>query len=81
MYGGCDSLHWAVLRERWVSLRAQLHGDVVEMQDREHARTDPELAGLIKRLDLEAPDFHPRPTTAAQASQRAERHLTPEAKT
>jgi hypothetical protein len=36
---------------------------------------------LIKRLDLEAPDFHPRPTTAAQASQRAERHLTPEAKT
>lgn len=72
MDGGYDSLHWAVLGERWTSLRAQLHGDVVAMQDREYARTDPEIAGLIKRLDLAAPDFHPKPTMAAQPSQRAE---------
>lgn len=61
MDGGYDSLHWAALRERWVSLRAQLHGDVVSMQDRKQARTNAELADLIKRLDLAAPDFHPKP--------------------
>jgi len=66
MDGGYDSLHWAVLRERWASLRAQLHGDVVSAQDRERVRTNPELAGLIERLDLAAPDFHPRPTTGAR---------------
>ena len=62
MDGGYDSLHWTVLRERWASLRAQLHGDVVAVQDREHARTNHEFACLIKRLDLAAPDFHPKPT-------------------
>ena len=72
MDGGYDSLHWAVLGERWASLRAQLHGDVVAMHDRERARTDPELAGLIERLDLAAPDFHPKPTWTGQRSQRAE---------
>ncbi len=61
MEGGYDSLHWAVLKERWAALRAQLHGDVVTIQDREHARSNPDLAGLIKRLDCAAPDFHPKP--------------------
>jgi len=77
MEGGYDSLHWTVLRERWASLRAQLHGDVVTMQDRERARTDPELAGLIKRLDLAAPDFHPKPTRTVEPSRRADRPLAP----
>ena len=70
MAGGYDSLHWSVLRERWADLRAQLHGDVVATADREHARTDPQLARLIKRLDLAAPDFHPKPNVAAQPSER-----------
>lgn len=69
MEGGYDSLHWQILRERWSSLRAQLHGDVVSPQDRELARTDPELEGLIKRLDLAAPNFHPKPKKTAQPSE------------
>jgi hypothetical protein len=60
MDGGYDSLHWAVLRERWTSLRAQLHGDVVATKDRNHARTNAELANLITRLDRATPDFYPR---------------------
>ncbi|WP_246790384.1 helicase-related protein [Aminobacter aminovorans] len=80
MEGGYDSLHWAVLKERWAALRAQLHGDVVAIQDRGHARSDPALAGLIKRLDLAAPDFHPKPTMTAQPSRRAERLLASTAK-
>lgn len=69
MEGGYDSLHWQVLRERWSSLRAQLHGGIVSPQDREqYARTDTELAGFIKRLDEAAPDFHPRPKKTIQSS-------------
>ena len=60
MDGGYDSLHWAHLLRRWDDLRAQLHGDVVSMRDRERSRTDPELESLIRRLDLAAPDFYPR---------------------
>lgn len=73
MEGGYDSLHWAVLKERWAALRAQLHGDVVAIQDREHARSDPSVAGLIKRLDLAAPDFHPEPKMIAKPLRRPER--------
>lgn len=62
--GGYDSLHWAVLEERWADLRAQLHGDVVATKDREQARADLELARLIRRLDSAAPDFHPKPTVS-----------------
>lgn len=60
MDGGYDSLHWAQLLRRWDELRAQLHGDVVSMRDRQRARSDPELESLIRRLDLAAPDFYPR---------------------
>lgn len=60
MDGGYDSLHWAQLLRRWGDLRAQLHGDVVSMGDRQGARSDPELQSLIRRLDLAAPDFYPR---------------------
>lgn len=67
--GGYDSHRWAVLQERWASLRAQLHGDVVETRDREQARTNAELADLITRLDRATPDFYPR-LTACTASQR-----------
>lgn len=80
MDGGYDSLHWAVLKERWAALRAQLHGDVVAIQDREHGQSDPELAGLIKRLDCAAPDFHPKPTMTAQPSPHAERLLASKTK-
>ncbi|MDB5412461.1 MAG: helicase [Rubritepida sp.] len=72
MDGGYDSLHWAVLGERWASLRAQLHGDVVLIQDRRRARTDPELAALINRLDIATPDFHPKPTSRAAFTARRE---------
>lgn len=75
MEGGYDSLHWDVLRERWAALRAQLHGDVVSMRDRELARTDPELAELIERLDFAAPDFHPKPEVAKPPPQTANRRL------
>lgn len=62
--GGYDSLQWAVLEERWADLRAQLHGDVVAIVDRERARTEPQIAGLISRLDRAAPDFHPKPAVS-----------------
>lgn len=64
--GGYDSLHWSILLDRWKDLRAQLHGDVVAPEDRERARTDPELARLVERLDAAAPDFHPRPKWGAR---------------
>lgn len=73
MDGGYDSLHWAILHERWASLRAQLHGDVVTMQDREHAQTDGVLAGWIDRIDLATPDFHPKPAMTAQPSRNAKK--------
>ncbi|MFG1285138.1 helicase-related protein [Xanthobacter autotrophicus] len=68
MDGGYDSHHWAVLRERWASLRAQLHGDVVATKDRAQDRTNAELADLIKRLERATPDFYPSPTTAFDLS-------------
>jgi hypothetical protein len=63
--GGYDSFHWSVLRERWASLRAQLHGDVVTTTDRQRAKNDCELAALLARLDRAAPNFYPVPRAAA----------------
>ena len=63
---GYDSLQWAVLGERWADLRAQLHGDVVTIMDRERARANPQLASLVSRIDLAAPDFHPKLTATVQ---------------
>ena len=63
--GGYDSFHWSVFRERWASLRAQLHGVVVATTDRERVQNDCELAALVARLDRAAPNFYPAPKAAA----------------
>jgi hypothetical protein len=71
MDGGYDSLHWSILTDRWDALRAQLHGDVVALDDRKRAQKDLELARLVERIDQVSPDFYPRPKVIAIGSKRS----------
>jgi hypothetical protein len=54
--GTYDEHHWRVLKDRWDSLRAQLHGVVIPLAE---AGDDPELVTLAQGLNEDAPSFSP----------------------
>lgn len=54
--GTYDEHHWAVLRERWDDLRAQLHGIVVPTR---HAGSSMQELEILDWLSKCAPDFSP----------------------
>ena len=65
IFGGTyDQHHWAVLRERWDDLRAQLHGVVIPERLAGQLLNDDEAAALREVLDA-APSFSPMVTGTA----------------
>lgn len=57
--GTYDDYHWAVLSQRWNSMKAQLNGDILPGIVNDDA--DPARASLVARARAAAPDFSPRP--------------------
>jgi hypothetical protein len=51
-----DEQNWKVLRKRWDSLRAQLHGIVISGG---YASTEPKLQEIARRITDAAPNFSP----------------------
>lgn len=56
--GTYDDHNWQVLKERWMELRAQLHGEVLPHQGT-HAAISPELEALRNRIIVSTPNFAP----------------------
>jgi lauroyl/myristoyl acyltransferase len=56
--GTYDDHNWQVLKERWMELRAQLHGEVLPHQGT-HAAISPELEALRNRIIVATPNFAP----------------------
>lgn len=56
--GTYDDHNWQVLKERWMELRAQLHGEVLPHQGT-HAAISPELEALRNRIIVATPSFAP----------------------
>ncbi|ODU43443.1 MAG: hypothetical protein ABS96_23540 [Lysobacteraceae bacterium SCN 69-123] len=52
--GTYDEQNWAVLRDRWRDLRAQLHGIVLAEWE-----VAPELREIVRRINSAAPHFSP----------------------
>ena len=72
IFGGTyDEHHWAVLRERWDDLRAQLHGVVIPERLAGQTLNVGEAAALKEVLDA-APSFSPMVTGAATRRRIAE---------
>jgi len=61
--GTYDDHHWAVLRQRWDSMRAQLNGDVLPNVDCDPS--DTERNALIGAARAAAPDLAPPPIPSA----------------
>lgn len=57
--GTYDDRHWAVLKSRWNSMRAQLNGEI--LPDVECAPDDRAREALIRQARAAAPDFSPSP--------------------
>lgn len=55
--------HWDVLKRRWESLRAQLNGEILTLEDLEDDGSD--LLGLLEELREAAPKFSPPPRVQA----------------
>ena len=56
--GTYDDHNWQVLKERWMELRAQLHGEVLPHQGT-HTAISPELEALRNRIIAATPSFAP----------------------
>jgi len=56
--GTYDDHNWQVLKERWMELRAQLHGEVLPHQGT-LAAISPELEALRNRIIVSTPNFAP----------------------
>lgn len=56
--GTYDDHNWQVMKERWMELRAQLHGEVLPHQGT-HAAISPELEALRNRIIVATPSFAP----------------------
>lgn len=66
--GTYDEYNWKVLRERWRHLRAQLHGEVIPMDD---LRKHPDYSDKARDLNAVAPNFSPSridPTGKSQST-------------